>query len=440
MSPVTLQESYVAQQFQLGVETTYGTEVPTTKAIKSVKAPFTPNYETEPFMASGDLAASVNVVNDAYTTVDVTGKADYNAMPYFTSSVWGQVTPTPVGTGAYEWLHNWDGRITNNPASYSALYGSTTRARKCTGLIFTEYGMDVSRGGIDFTATGFAKKMTSGASGITAYPRNEKVDAKITSTTPPTAGTFTLTYGAQTTGTIVYNATAAQVQTALEALSSIGTGNVLVTGGPGPNGTFRIEFRGTLANTNTTAITATLTGLTGGSGHTFSATVVQEGGTVTDVPPVPMFPLQFNAYLDTTWAALGGSQLLYCYNFSIDVPERYSRTRPINAAQSSDGVVENEDQTFTVTMTLGADATADQQLVNLDAGSMIFVRLEAIGATISTGFPYLFRQDMALFVTGADAFQSSDGVHVIPITGTLGRDTTSGLATRVLVRNTLAAL
>lgn len=45
----------------------------------------------------------------------------------------------------------------------------------------------------------------------------------------PTGGTFTLTSGTATSA-LPYNATAAQVQTALEALASVGGGNVTVTG------------------------------------------------------------------------------------------------------------------------------------------------------------------------------------------------------------------
>lgn len=47
------------------------------------------------------------------------------------------------------------------------------------------------------------------------------------------SGTFRLGYAGQLTSTIAYNATAATVRTALEALSTIGTGNVTVTGDPG---------------------------------------------------------------------------------------------------------------------------------------------------------------------------------------------------------------
>ncbi|NKR60250.1 hypothetical protein GS474_16090 [Rhodococcus hoagii] len=49
----------------------------------------------------------------------------------------------------------------------------------------------------------------------------------------PTGGTFTLSVGGQTTAGIAYNATAAAVKSALEALSTVGTGNANVTGTAG---------------------------------------------------------------------------------------------------------------------------------------------------------------------------------------------------------------
>jgi hypothetical protein len=49
-----------------------------------------------------------------------------------------------------------------------------------------------------------------------------------------TGGTFTITYNSQTTTALPYNATAAQVQAALQALSNIGDNDVMVTGGPVP--------------------------------------------------------------------------------------------------------------------------------------------------------------------------------------------------------------
>lgn len=57
------------------------------------------------------------------------------------------------------------------------------------------------------------------------------------------AGTFAITFNGQTTGAIAHNATAAQVQTALELLSNIDPGDVAVTGGPF-NFNIDVEFKG----------------------------------------------------------------------------------------------------------------------------------------------------------------------------------------------------
>ena len=66
----------------------------------------------------------------------------------------------------------------------------------------------------------------------------------------PTSGSFTLTINNQTAANIAHNATAATVQSRLEALSSIGSGNVKCAEGPLPDQAVYIEFVGTLANRN----------------------------------------------------------------------------------------------------------------------------------------------------------------------------------------------
>lgn len=69
-----------------------------------------------------------------------------------------------------------------------------------------------------------------------------------------TGGTFTLTFDGQTTLPLPYNATAFQVQSALEALSSIDPGDVLVTGTATAG--FLIEFRGRYAYTDVSLLVA----------------------------------------------------------------------------------------------------------------------------------------------------------------------------------------
>ena len=85
----------------------------------------------------------------------------------------------------------------------------------------------------------------------------------VTITGVPTGGTFTLTYSGQTTAPIAYNATAAAVQTALLALSNVETGDLVVTGGPGPGTPYVVTFDAYLGNV--AQMTASGAGLTGGT-------------------------------------------------------------------------------------------------------------------------------------------------------------------------------
>jgi hypothetical protein len=79
-----------------------------------------------------------------------------------------------------------------------------------------------------------------------------------------TAGTVTLTLNGQSTAPIPYNATAAQIQAALEALSNVNPGDVVVSGGPWP-AVVTITFGGQYASADVPAITGVGTGLTGGT-------------------------------------------------------------------------------------------------------------------------------------------------------------------------------
>jgi hypothetical protein len=94
-----------------------------------------------------------------------------------------------------------------------------------------------------------------------------------TITGAPTGGTFTLTVGGQTTSAIAYNAAASAVQTALVALSTVGTGNATVTGSAG--GPYTITFATGLGDITLTASGA---GLTGGTTPGVTIATTSAGG------------------------------------------------------------------------------------------------------------------------------------------------------------------
>lgn len=102
-----------------------------------------------------------------------------------------------------------------------------------------------------YTVTNEVQTLTEGGAGLTS---------------------FTVTFGGQTTTSLLAAATAAQVQAALEALSSIGAGNITVTGSAG--GPYTLTFIGVFAGTDVAQVTATPTG---GSGTVTPATTTAGG-------------------------------------------------------------------------------------------------------------------------------------------------------------------
>lgn len=89
-----------------------------------------------------------------------------------------------------------------------------------------------------------------------------------TVTVDATGGTFTLSYNGETTAAIAENAAASAVETALEALGTLSTTDVAVTGSAG--GPFTVTFAASLGNVST--LIADGTALTGGTGVTVANT------------------------------------------------------------------------------------------------------------------------------------------------------------------------
>lgn len=137
----------------------------------------------------------------------------------------------------------------------------------------TSYGLRITSGtdtgaivklGIDSAPTTGAKlSYAKGASNAPANGQsftalqsnvNETVTFTMASNTAPTSGSVTVTYGSNTGSSLSYTAfaTASALQTALEGLSGIGTGNVSVSGSAG--GPYTVTFQGDLGGKDVSAL------------------------------------------------------------------------------------------------------------------------------------------------------------------------------------------
>jgi hypothetical protein len=105
----------------------------------------------------------------------------------------------------------------------------------------------------------------------------------VTVTGTPTGGTFTLLVAVGTdapveSGTIAYNAAGSAVDTALEAMSNVGAGNVTVTG----SGPYTITFNGALARADV-SVTLGTNALTGGTSPTVTSVESANTGGFSDL-------------------------------------------------------------------------------------------------------------------------------------------------------------
>lgn len=131
-----------------------------------------------------------------------------------------------------------------------------------------------------FRITNLAKRgLDSSFAQVVQIKKNEIWTVTITGS--PGGGNWKGIFGAQTTANISPSASAGTVQAAFEALSSVGVGNISVTGSAGGPWTF--EFIGTLAYANQGDITVDDSGLTGGTTPHAVPAKVQDGQDFTTV-------------------------------------------------------------------------------------------------------------------------------------------------------------
>lgn len=137
----------------------------------------------------------------------------------------------------------------------------------------------------------------------------------LTEATNITSGTFTLTYDGQTTDAIAHDATAATVQIALEKLSTIGTGNVTVTGGILTSAPMVVTFTGDLAYRALAAggISRTQTSLTG-TFNVVETTAGADGDAVNVIVSYASYPepmsMRFFVLVYTPDAAMGQAAVI----------------------------------------------------------------------------------------------------------------------------------
>lgn len=169
-----------------------------------------------------------------------------------------------------------------------------------------------NRGSADLALYGFSVSKTlkyaNRGADAAQTPNPQICNSILTIPGTPTGGTFTITYKGQTTGPIPWNASAATIDAALEQLSTVGVGNVAVSGSAfqfavvGSNG---VDF----SNLPSGCDGSNLTGVTVADAYRCFASVVNQGTPAkVDQYDVAHFVFNENPSTGTRHLSLSGQQ------------------------------------------------------------------------------------------------------------------------------------
>lgn len=247
------------------------------------------------------------------------------------------------------------------------------------------------------------KRYLDRAVSVTAQAQYDEVQT-VTITGSPTGGTFTLTFGANTTTGIAFNASAATVQAALVALGSIGANNVSVSGNAG--GPWTVEFIGSKADASQALLTGSGAGLTGGSSPAVAIARVQAGQAWTTIA-TNAYTLRYLTAQVLLNAALVGANIgvrLHAFNYYPYAAIAYASdiafagTRKFMETSHLQGVSGDGFQTFIPGMNGGTFACKDWSLApgahayaaSLTAGTLLILSfVDPTGTTAQEAYCYV---------------------------------------------------
>lgn len=436
--PTNTDRPLVVERRQIGVESVAGTAVPATKYLQLSSLELNVDAEIDVYGPEGQKYDAAAIVNKEWTAGELGGKPSYSELTYWLAMLFGQPTTTTPGGGVNTRQHSWSPSSTalDTPVTLTVEQGQRggVQAERATSVFLHELELTFSRNGGNEQRGGvMGQRLTMDV----ALSTNEV--QTITVTGAPTGGNFTITYDGQTTAAIAHNANAAAVQSALEALSNIAVGDVVVTGGPGPGTPWVVEFRGNLAQTNVPSMTTT-DSFTGGSLPASAVAVTTAGSAPTAIELAPIAPGQVSVYLDDTAAGLGTTKLLRDFVVRWRVGEKYEAIFPLNAALSSFADFAEGKPVPEVTLTLGNDSVGRALLTTMRAGASKFMRIEAVGDTIEGSLTYRARFDCCLKVVQAPDRGEQNKLSTLDWTLRLMHDATWGKAHAYELRNTLTGL
>jgi hypothetical protein len=425
----------------MAAETVLGVAGAAIKSFPSLSIEFDRMQDDQFYRPSGQLVPGSGVKHREWSEPKFSLGPDYNELAYIFSGLFGPATITNPGAGAaYQWV--WTPTESNFGAAvpFTARKGDNVASAVVSALHFNSLDFKLSDGEASASGDCFGRVINDLEGPISATT-DEVQQLAITGS--PTGGTFTLTFGAQTTTAIPYNATAAQVQAALEALSSILTGNVACYGGQLPDIPVSIHFINAKGATNVAAITSSDT-LTGGSTPATAITTLNNGaGAYSSIAQQPISKSTVNVYIDSTAGAIGTTKYCDALEIGVSVPKIRNPVKVLCTSYPSwkDAVqIAVEQMTSRMALIKNTAIIAFMQTFNGPTKPTQYIRFEAIGALISGSNFYKLWIDQAVKCETPKDVGNVQETFAYEVNGRFVADSSLGGPIKITLVNTLSGL
>jgi hypothetical protein len=373
------ERSSALETTQVGVETTPGVRVPALKRLPNVSFALDPNIPVEAYTPQGSMAATGSQHNKEWTEGGLDGKISFYDINYVLAAcLCRPVITTPGGaTNARLWTYkprNWGGpdRIHtltiergNQQIAESATYGMVN-------ALSMRFNLD------DANLTGAILAQEPDYDSRLSTNEVQRVDLD-----GATGGTFTLEFDGDETGNLAFNITASALQTALEALDSIGPGSVLVT--VVSPGIYDVEFIGYLAQQNVGSLVIDDALLTGGGG-TAAITTPTAGVAPTDVTSLIGDADMISVYMGDSVGSL--ARLARVQEVEWGVSDRFAHVFDLQDNEPSASAHVQRAPGLTGQITMQHNADYRELIAAMRAKEKVFWRVYLKGPEIESGFEH----------------------------------------------------
>ena len=387
----------------IGLEATPGAAESPSIRLKATRLRFNPSTDEEEIRYQGDLLPGDYVTIAEKAEGSLEGAPTYDEFGLVLASVLGKPSTQLLATGVYRHEFIIDTRGPGDPQTFTHEFGDTALAERTLYALLTGCGIGWSRREkIGLSGRAIGQKMTDDQAGVTAG-----VDAvqTITITGTPTGGTFKLRFRGQDTTAIAYNANAAAVTAALEALSSIGVGNVVVSGTtPNFTATFAVDLGGVHLPILELAVNA----FTGGTSPDITFAITTLGG-YTEYNCIPILPGHNTNYYASTRATLAANKLSKARRARWEISDRFEDVWWLDAAEGSFAEHGDAAMQMMATFSMNADTAAATIADDVNAATPKYLRQEFVGPLITGSYYNTLTIDMAVKVKSKKPY-SQDGV------------------------------